>query len=574
MLIAKCRSMRPSSRLGPCNSYRVATTLTTLAFFAFVACGCSSKRNSSALRPERASREYRALAGISMGGYGALNLGTKQTELFGTIGTLGGPVDLTRLLEDMRLDNLEVKVQRELNRQIGSDFTFDHLPPYPDRGTRIDFIRDLILAFGNPFLHHPDPARIYLASDSEPARIRRDDVFGAFFLPTDPRGFLDGGDANKDGLRQVSETMPDRPADVMLVAKGSLDILAPGKQGVEIGERALVVLAQNGVFDVGEGLVANFFEPFDDRNADGRFDPGETFVDAGLDGVAGTGDYGEGNNAFDVDPDRARWLAEDPLTRLASRTAEQIARQRIYMDVGTQDEFGFAAHYANLVSMLRGKGLNVVERADFPGSCASVPTLADPFYLVRYVGGHVGIPTADDIREQLRNGDFCGSFVVWQRFLTLLAFVNSSFADGDYGLGGARPVGDLVKRMLPSPALTPPGQSPVMRSVVVYRPPAFFNTNRTFPILYFFGGYGQEPDDWERVDLLMNLLIATDQVQNMFVAFLPGSGGIKGSFYVNHALPHGQAVDADVTTGRYEESIVTDLLPVIELELLEGRLRR
>lgn len=35
-----------------------------------------------------------------MGGYGALNLGTKRAELFSTIASLGGPVDLERLIED------------------------------------------------------------------------------------------------------------------------------------------------------------------------------------------------------------------------------------------------------------------------------------------------------------------------------------------------------------------------------------------------------------------------------------------------------------------------------------------
>jgi len=560
----------------PAPACTLRTAILVLAATVPFAGGCSSDHSTPMLRPDRAGREYRAIAGISMGAYGALNLGTKHVDLFGTIGALGGPVDLTRLLDDMARDNFEVKQQTDIPRAVGADFTFDHMPPYPERGTRIDFTRDLVLAFGNPFLHHSDPARSYLASDSEPARILRDDAFGSFFLPLDPRGFLDGGDSNADGLRQTSETMPDRHGDVLLVAKGSLAVIAPGLQSVEVGERALIDLTQNGVFDVGEGLVLNFSEPFTDGNGNGHFDPdqGETYMDVGLDGVPGTLDYGEGNAAFDYDPDRAHWLAEDPLTRLSSRTPEDIARQRLYLDVGTGDQLGFAAHYANLVAMLRMKGLTVAERDDFPGSCTSVPDLPDQFLLVRYDGGHIGIPSADDITDQLAQGDFCGAALVWRRLLTLLAYVNSSFLGGDFGTGGPRPVGDVVKRDLPSPALTPTGQPTVTRRVVVYRPPGFFNTSRDFPIVYFLGGYGQEPDDWERVDLLMDLLIASNGVQNMFVAFLPGGGGIKGSFYVNHVVPHVQAADADMTTGRYEDSIVQDLLPAIELDICEGRLRR
>ena len=57
------------------------------------------------------------------------------------------------------------------------------------------------------------------------------------------------------------------------------------------------------------------------------------------------------NGRFDYDPDRANWLSEDPTTRFAATDASEITRQRIYMDVGTMDEFGFARHYANLVDV-------------------------------------------------------------------------------------------------------------------------------------------------------------------------------------------------------------------------------
>ena len=72
--------------------------------------------------------------------------------------------------------------------------------------------------------------------------------------------------------------------------------------------------------------------------------------------MAGTGDYGEGNGQFDYDPDRANWLAEDPLTRLEARSAADIGTQRIYMDVGTEDQFGFGKHYDNFVAMLDRRG--------------------------------------------------------------------------------------------------------------------------------------------------------------------------------------------------------------------------
>src|SRR5207253_3100139 len=111
-------------------------------------------------------------------------------DLFATIGSLGGPVDFKQLLHDSITDNLEVKAQTTIPRNVGDDFTFDHLPPYPDRDSRMSQFQDLVIAFGNPFLHNPDPTRQYLATDSEPARLLRDDQFDNFTLSGDPRSFV------------------------------------------------------------------------------------------------------------------------------------------------------------------------------------------------------------------------------------------------------------------------------------------------------------------------------------------------------------------------------------------------
>ena len=53
-----------------------------------------------------------------------------------------------------------------------------------------------------------------------------------------------------------------------------------------------------------------------------------------------------------------------------------------------------------------------------------------------------------------------------------------------------------------------------------------------------------------------------------------GAGGVEGSFYVNHAVSESQVPGiAVVTSGRYEDSIVNDLMPAIEITVLEGRVR-
>jgi S-formylglutathione hydrolase FrmB len=527
------------------------------------------------------SRQFRAIAGVSMGAYGAMNIGTKHTDLFGTIAALGGPVDMRQLLRDMVNDNLEVKSQTLLPRDVGDDFTFDHQAPYPGRDTRLSMLKDLVVAFGNPFLHHPDPSRQYLAMDSEPAGLLRDDVFGTFTLPANPRGFLDGGDANQDGLRQTTETPSDDFVDVLLLAGGSLPGIASGAAGVDVGGRMLADLNADGKYDVGDGIVVNLSEPFTDTNGNLVFESelGETFSDVGLDGVDGSGDYGEGNGQFDYDPDRANWLAEDPLTRLEGRTAADIATQRIYMDVGTQDQFGFGQHYDNFIAMLQSKELTVNTRDDFPANCADIAQLPQQYLLIRYAGEHVGIPEADDSRDSLLTGDPCGTVVIWQRLLAMISYMDSSFPDGfdgpgDFSIDDPDLRGDIMTTHITSPALgTGSGTAPD-QPVLIYRPPAYFHTNRSFPIVYILGGYGQEPGDFARLNLMLDPLILARRMQNIFVAVLPGAGGRKASFYVNHRVPESQVPDlTDPTSGRYEDSIVQDLIPTIEKTILEGRVR-
>lgn len=543
--------------------------------------------------PPEASRAFRAIAGVSMGAYGALNLGTRYADRFSTIASLGGPVDMRQLLRDSVADNLEVKAQTEIPRRIGDDFTYDHQAPYPGRSVRLTMFQDLSIAFGNPFLHHPDPARQYLASDAEPARLGEDDQFGPFSAPSEPRGFRDGGDANRDGLRQTGEA-PQQFVDVGLLAVGSLPMIVSGADPVPVGGRLLADLDGDGIYDVGEGVVVNAAEPFADGNDNAVFEPerGETFQDVGLDGVAGSGDFGEGNGVFDYDPDREHWLAEDPYTRLAGRSADEIASQRVYMDVGTEDEFGFARHYDNLVALLREKGLAVKEMEGFPADCTDLNELDAPFMLVRYMAGHIGVEDVDP--DDLLNGNVCGDDTVWQRVLNMMAFLNESFPDGYFGPGGnfdpdididfddldidlpdLDVTGDVVTRRIPSPALAVDGGEAPMRDVLVYRPPASRRTARTFPVVYFLGGYGQQPSDFRRVSLLLDALIITGQLQNMAFAFVPGAGGRRGSFYVNHVVPESQVPElSPITSGRYEDSLIEDIMPVVELDILRGRVRQ
>jgi hypothetical protein len=234
----------------------------------------------------------------------------------------------------------------------------------------------------------------------------------------------------------------------------------------------------------------------------------------------------------------------------------------------------------------------------FPGNCANLSNADEPLLLVRYPAGHVGFEAVDG--DDLLNGDVCGAATVWQRIISMIGYLNESFPGGFFGpgdgLGDAPdldfdppfdvdidvdfpdldPTGDVAVGALPSPALAPPGGGAVpMREILVYRPPAFFRSDADFPVVYFLGGYGQEPADFAQIQVLLDTLILSGQLQNMFFVFLPGNGGRRGSFYVNHVVPETQVPEiAEVTSGRYEDSIFQDLIPVIEDQILKRRVRQ
>jgi hypothetical protein len=262
-----------------------------------------------------------------------------------------------------------------------------------------------------------------------------------------------------------------------------------------------------------------------------------------------------------------------------------ISRQRLYFDVGMNDEFGFAKHYDNLSPSspttefgrgpdgFRGGALCFRVRLAFQLVRTKAVTSASP--------PRTTSPTSFR-RRRLRRAD-----PLWRRLQHYFGFLDQSFPDGNYGVGRVIDLenldlgnldirGDLVEADIPSPALQfgAEGTAP-SRHVVAYLPPEFDRSEGDFPVAYFLGGYGTKPSDFRPVSDLLDILIVTGKLQNMFVVFLPGDGGVEGSFFVNHRVPEEQVPDViGPTSGRYEDSILQDLIPAIERDVLHGRVRR
>jgi hypothetical protein len=338
----------------------------------------------------KGSPQFRAISGVSMGGYGAMNIGLSHPVYFKTIACLGGPLDMAYLLKYIEKDVLG---------------NYDNLPPYPDRDTLIDMLQDLVISFGNPVYYNP-------LSTYYPPGITADNASAATTL----LDFKDG-EYNPDGsLPVITYEHP--------VAGNWVEVLLA------------LELNGNGKRDHGEPILRQFGEPFIDANGNGMFDPGEAYLDVGLDGVSGTGDYGEGDGKFTSNPHRENFVAEDPLTHAKTLTLEVLQDLNLYLDAGTEDEFQFDVHTENFVQILQERGLDVLIKNGFPENFPQISHFEEEGRVyVRYQGGHVGF-NKENIGlsfKKVKKG-IQEATLVANRFTTLLALPQTIFQAEDTGL--------------------------------------------------------------------------------------------------------------------------------------------
>ena len=88
----------------------------------------------------KGSPQFRAIGGVSMGAYGAMNIGLGRPSFFNTIASLGGPLDMAYLLKFIEVDMLG---------------NYDNPSAYPNRDTLLNMLKDLTISFGNPVYYNP-----------------------------------------------------------------------------------------------------------------------------------------------------------------------------------------------------------------------------------------------------------------------------------------------------------------------------------------------------------------------------------------------------------------------------------
>jgi hypothetical protein len=450
----------------------------------------ATQTQSEAIRIGRGSPLFRAIGGVSMGGYGAMNIGLTHPDLFITIAGLGGPLDMGYLLKYIEVDMLG---------------NYDNLPAYPDRKTQIEMLQDLTISFGNPVYYNPE-------STYYPPWINPDNAR----VPTTLLGFLDG-EYNPDGSLPVityEDPGPGNWVEVLL----ALDVNENGKR------------------NPGEPILRQCHEPFEDLNLNGFFDQGETFLDAGLDGLLGTGDYGEGDGKFTDNPHRANYLVQDPLTHAATLDLTVLGNLNLYLDAGTEDEFQFNIHAENFVDTMGDRGLAFGIENGFPENFPRVSHFNEKRVYVRYEGGHVGFDKENiglsfaRARRAIRE-----AITVANRFTTLFVFVSDHWPGGDYGTDPYelfRYPSKMGVTYFRSPSL---GRN--MR-FGIYLPPGYSRSRTNYyPVLYLLGGYNMSIASLANsyVKSALDSLILAGEMQKMIIVIPDGMNykNKRGHFFVN-----------------------------------------
>lgn len=333
-------------------------------------------------------------------------------------------------------------------------------------------------------------------------------------------------------------------------AQGQYDATKPQQDPVQI--LLAVDYNGNGRRDPGEAVILQTSEPYADHGVDGlpdakepgydpvknpdpagdnyhylknpggtegngRYDAGEPYVDAGLDGIKGSGcdigtkeqpgrpgcfDHGEGNGQFDMNPGLVSWLRHDPHTLLDALSDDARGRLDIYYDAGLRDFFNAQVSTNALFGALAARGDGAVLFDGFPvmqGLQPGSETRFDPLGVdVRPLGRRAfvryGNPEATAAQvADTGDGRHVGTVIqALNRALVLFRFLLTRWPDPD-----------LEPQSTDDPRLTPKGLTFTMKNgrktpYGLLLPPGYFepqNADRTYPVVYMGHGYGMDPED-------------------------------------------------------------------------------
>ena len=255
-----------------------------------------------------------------------------------------------------------------------------------------------------------------------------------------------------------------------------------------------------------------------------RYEVGEPFVDAGLDGVVGTAfspyDRGEGDGVFTVSAGLQRFWDYDGRSMVRGGSDyllstplddDALARVDFWTDGGTRDLFNFvitAEHFAGNFTSRGRQTVAISHPSRLPGLDPSRPDFYNPAHIVyEDLAGVVNYrygkdePTAGDI--ETGDGQHVGTLTGFtNRLQSALYFIDSRWPDAPRALDpetaddpveGAEyceELGNCTFEFTSSFGRSGPVQ--------ITLPPGYAHADlqdRRYPVIYLLHGYGMTPED-------------------------------------------------------------------------------
>ena len=428
-----------------------------------------------------------------------------------------------------------------------SDFNHWYRGPDAGRGgsfTRnslIEVIHDLTNAFGNPLTYNPDsnyfppgvPETWHVPPGSDVSRselcdnpIVLEGVYNREYNPDGTYPVITFCDGNSKRTGDYDPTDSQRHRNVVEFAL-AVDLNRNNRR--DYGE-PLLVNNRERYGDVGLDGLPNEEEPgFDadlnpDPNGDDwdpntnpngkernfRYDAGEPYDDDGLDGIPATGDFGEGNGAYDLSPTMQRIFDRSPTRYFEKMPQSQVERVDVWIDAGIRDFLNTAQISNSLFATLKSRIPDSQVFEDFgnlPGAKPNGYVFYDPDYSRERMGqvsylryGDASVcPDSDANRG---DGNHVGPDVV-DRIYTLFSFLGARMpAQGrDRSIGGDISDLESPNGNIADFAYLSSFYSDVLGRDLEYGvllPPDYYFSDRqdqAYPVLYFFHGQGMKAAD-------------------------------------------------------------------------------
>lgn len=592
-------------------------TIIFVGILFFSSCNSTEKKITENNKSENKQFIGRFIGGVSMGGYGAALLGTKYHNMFDSVVIMGGPTDWTYLLWHVRNNLIGGFIDSEKDNNIKYEKWFVGIDNTFERDEHIKLFQDLTLAFGNFLTYNPVstywPVGVennntsYISRITDPACNNEYQINNFFddeynnpnkpFCNSYPNHisanslglwpvitFCDGGDRNNNGIPDSNE-IQNKPVEIAL----AVDCNGNGKR--DLGEPVIRDTNENfqdtgtdGLFDedeAGYDPVNNPDPNGDDyhfwKNPTGTegnlyYDKGEPFEDYGIDGINNTKsykyDFGEGNGQFDYNPNIKNIWNNNPFFLLDN---VDFNNTTFYFDAGVKDTFFFQEGEKRMIGKFKAMGLpatyyegfdkipllsqkEVTAETDFSMFFDKINWNEVPDnFLVLYGRDNLTIPEAI---KNLGDGGHVGNFAqVLMRVLGAFYYISEHIPDSVEKKEKNTAIGDAGAESF---------YSEIMGHTLKYSislPPGYKDCkDRYYPVVYFLHGYGMDADGMWATGLAINLLMSMGKIKDMIIVFPDGHSinKVQGSFFVNHKDNSGQ------DNFQYEDYIIKELIPYIE----------